>query len=96
MVVILDGKGLEAPLPDVPCGAVMAMVALGVRREQPLHPTSQIAIMTGPQYQVEVVGHEAIAEQVHRQASASADDRLDEGIVIARLCGRQPGGGCPD
>ncbi len=43
----------------------------GVRREQRLHPTSQVAIMMGPQYQVEVVGHEAIAEQVHRQASAS-------------------------
>ena len=34
MVVILDGKGLEAPLPDVASGAVMAMVAPGVRREQ--------------------------------------------------------------
>ena len=58
MVVILDGTGLEAPLPDVPCGAVMPMVALGVRREQPLHPTSQVAIMMGTQYQVEVVGHD--------------------------------------
>jgi hypothetical protein len=63
----------------------MAMVALGVRREQPLHPTSQVAIMMGPQYQVEVVGHEAIAEQVHRQAGACVDDRLDEGVVIAGL-----------
>jgi hypothetical protein len=55
------------------------------RREQPLRPTSQVAIMLGPQYQVEVVGHEAIAEQVHRQASASVDHRLDEGVVIAGL-----------
>ena len=41
--------------------------------------------MMGPQYQVEVVGHEAIAEQVHRQAGACVDDRLDEGVVIAGL-----------
>ncbi len=41
--------------------------------------------MCGPQYQVEVVGHEAIAEQVDRQAGACVDDRLDEGVVIAGL-----------
>jgi hypothetical protein len=38
-----------------------------------------------PQYQVEVVGHEPIAEQVHRQAGACVDDRLDECVVNARL-----------
>ncbi len=41
--------------------------------------------MMRPQSQVEVVGHEAIAEQVDRQAGACVDDRLDEGIVIAGL-----------
>ena len=63
----------------------MAMVAPGMRREQPLHPTSQVAIMMGPQYQMEVVGHEAIPEQVHRHAGAGVDHRLDEGVIIAGL-----------
>jgi hypothetical protein len=41
--------------------------------------------MMRPQYKVEVVGHEAIPEQVHRQTHASVNHRLDEGVVIARL-----------
>ena len=73
MVIILNRKGLEAPLPDVSCSAVMAMVAPGMRREQLLHPTSQVAIMMRPQYKVEVVGHEAIPEQVQRQTGACVD-----------------------
>jgi site-specific DNA recombinase len=79
------GGCLESPLPDVPRGAAMAMVAPGMRREQPLHPTSQVAIMMGPQYPMEVVGHEAIPEQVHRHAGAGVDHRLEEGIIIAGL-----------
>jgi hypothetical protein len=45
MLVILYGERLEPPLPNVSRGAVVAMVTSGVRREQPLHPTPEVAIV---------------------------------------------------
>ena len=39
-IVLLDGKCLEAALPDVTAGIVVAVRASDVGGEQPLHPKS--------------------------------------------------------
>ena len=85
MVVFRDRERFEPPLPHMPRGAVVAVLAAGVRREKSLHPVPEVAILMGPEYQMEVVGHQAIAQQIHRQTLASVDHRLDEGVIITGL-----------
>jgi hypothetical protein len=47
------------------------MVAVGVGREQPLPRPPQIAVVTGSEGQVEMVGHQAITEQINRNCQDS-------------------------
>jgi hypothetical protein len=67
MVVVLDGERLEPPLPDMAAGAVVAVLASGVGHEQPLHPAAQVAVGSGADHQVEVVGHQAVPEDIQRE-----------------------------
>jgi hypothetical protein len=67
MVLIgLDGKRFESPLPDVPAASVVPMVTADVRRHEPLHPATEISIFMRPQQQVEMVCHQTISSQPHR------------------------------
>src|SRR5262249_9953478 len=58
VVVLLDRKGLETPLPHMAARGVVFVITANVSREQPLHPAAQIAVFVRPQDQMEVVGHE--------------------------------------
>ena len=94
--VILNRERLEPPLPDVPRGPVMAMVSVRVSCEQPLHPSSQVAILIGSQQQMEVVGHQAIAEKVDRHPVRGRRSRPRRRRRDHQACGKRPHGGCPD
>ena len=71
VVVILDHRALEPPLPDVPAAVMAAVVALGVGDEQALHQPADRGLQRAEE-EVEVVGHEAIAEQLERPPAASS------------------------
>ena len=75
----------EPPLPHVPDRAVVTVVAPRVSRQQPLHPAAEVAVAARAEHDGEVVGHQAVAEQVHRQATARVGLGLDEGVVVGRL-----------
>ncbi len=62
MLVLLDGEGLEASLPDVAGGMVVALVSADVEVHQTGHPGAQVAVLCAPEDEVEVVGHEAVGE----------------------------------
>ncbi len=49
MLILLDGKRLETPLPDVAAAAVVPVVTTHMGRHQPLHPTAQIAAFAWPE-----------------------------------------------
>jgi hypothetical protein len=68
VLVPLNGKCLEPTLPDVSAAAVVAMVSPDVAGEQPLHPAAEVAVLAGPQHEVKMVGHQAVAEDSHRHA----------------------------
>jgi hypothetical protein len=57
VVVFLDRKRLEPPLPDVAAASVMPVVTPDVGGHQPLHPATEIAIAVGTQDQVKMVRH---------------------------------------
>lgn len=83
MAVFLNRKGLETTLPNVAARTVMTMVAADVAGEQPLHPAAQVAVVTRPKHQVEVIVQQAKGEDAHRQPLVRQGDRLDECRKVA-------------
>ena len=70
VVVVLDDGALESTLPDVAAAVVAAVVALGVGDEQALHDPADRRLQ-GPDQQVDVVGHEAVAVELERPPLSS-------------------------
>jgi hypothetical protein len=61
----------------------MGMSALGVGHGQPAHEGGEVAVLAGPQQQMEVVGHEAVGQQSHVEAGDGLlQDPLERGIVV--------------
>ena len=60
----LPYRGLDAPLVEVPRAGRMAVRVppLRVSEGQPAHEERQVAVSVGPEQEVEVIGHQAIAE----------------------------------
>jgi len=50
----------------------MAMISLGVGYQQPSHPAAEIAVGMGPVQQVEVVGHQAVSQQIDGQRAVAS------------------------
>ena len=63
MVIALNGKRLEASLPDMTAAVIVAKIAADMRRHQSLHPTAQVTIFVRPEKQVEVVIQQAVTDQ---------------------------------
>ena len=61
----LKGGSLESPLPDVAAVPVVAQVSAYVRGEKPVHPAAQVAVSPGPEYQMEMVVHQAVGHNLH-------------------------------
>jgi len=61
------------------------MITLGVGHEQPSHPAAQIAIGMRPDHQVEVVGHQAVSQEIQGQAGGGIRHGLDESVVLGGL-----------
>ena len=61
------------------------MIAMGMRREQPVRPLREFRRGTGPNDEVNVIRHQAIREDGYRNAQLSLADELDERIVVRRL-----------
>ena len=85
MIVVLDDERLESPLPNVPAGTVVAVIASGVGHEQPLHPSAQVAVSLGTHQQVTTIRYQTVPEHIHGKPSAGVDDGLDEGVLVAGL-----------
>jgi hypothetical protein len=85
MLVVLDGEGLETPLPDVPAMMVVAEVAPDVGGQEPMHPPPEVAVIVWPEHQMEVITQQAIGREPHGQSDLGLADGLEEGEVVALL-----------
>jgi hypothetical protein len=83
MVVGLDGEGFEPALPDVSTGMIVAEIASHMGGEEPVHPAAEVAIVTWPERHVKVIGHEAVSDDPHGDATRGLDHHLKEGVVVA-------------
>ena len=82
VAILLDGKRPETPLPNMPRGLMAAMMAADMSGEEPLHEAAKVTIGEGPQHEVEVVGHEAVRQNTHREAVASQGEQIDEDRIV--------------
>ncbi len=78
VVIILNGKGFEPPLPDMPTSLVVPMVPTNMGCHQPLHPPTEVTITLRPKHQMKMVGHEAIADQPHRDSFMGLTHQTDK------------------
>ena len=82
MVVLLDGKRLEAALPNVAAGAVVLQVAADMGGQQPMHPAAEVAVVMRPQRQVEVIGHQAVGEDAQGVTQARLGHHPQERLMV--------------
>jgi hypothetical protein len=61
------------------------MITPDMRRQRPLHPAAQVAVVARPKHQVEVIGHDAEGQDAHREPLAGSGQNGDEGFVVLVL-----------
>src|SRR5688500_16543197 len=83
MVVVLDRKALEAPLPDMAMTTVMVMIAPHMTGHPPLHKRTERIVPSRLQHEMEMVRHETEAKHVERVCVLGNDEQIEEGPVIA-------------
>jgi hypothetical protein len=90
MPILFDGKSLEAALPKVSAVLVMFVVAAHVRVQQPVHPLAQVAVVFRPERQVEMVGHQTVPQDPHRNFDTSMGHGFEKRQVVAILAENPP------
>src|SRR5271157_1464822 len=85
VVNLLNGKGLESALPDMPAGMVMFLVPTDMGRQQPVNPPADVPIVPGPKNQMEMVGHQAIGQDPHGLPKRCFGDHVEERLKVLVL-----------
>lgn len=82
--VLLNWKRLEPALPHVAAGpsATLSMIPPDMRRQQPLHVSTEVVIVAWPEDQVKMVGHEAEGEQPHVDAFVGGQQQIEEAAMV--------------
>jgi energy-converting hydrogenase Eha subunit B len=83
VIVIFDRKCLESPLPDVPTGLIVLVVATNMCGEHAMQGPAKVAVPFGPDDKVEVVGHKAIGKRAERNLGADFPQDFEEGFIVA-------------
>jgi hypothetical protein len=85
--VLIGGhrERLESALPDVAIAVVVTVISANMAGHQPLHPSTQIAIIPWPHDQVEVIGHQNVAQHLHGKSFTSRSNQRFKRLEIAGL-----------
>lgn len=82
VIVRLHRKCLESPLPDAAARSAGEVIPTHMRRQQPVHPGTQIGSLTWPHQQVKVIRHQADSKHLQFNARLRLVHQLDELTVI--------------
>jgi hypothetical protein len=82
MLVLLDGKGIEPALPHMAARIVPPVIPSDMRRQQPVHPSTQVPIVMRPEHKVEMIRHETIRQESHGHSLTGLPQQTDEGLII--------------
>lgn len=83
MGILLDRKAFEAALPDMTMAVIVLMIATHVAGEPPLHERTEGIWSRGLQDEMEMVGHEAEAENFDRIAGLRVREQVEESAIVA-------------
>jgi hypothetical protein len=83
MAVLLNRKTFEPTLPHMPMTTVMPMVATDMAGHPPLHEGAQGCLSGWLYNQMEMVGHEADAEELHRIFGFCRSKQVEKHAVVA-------------
>jgi len=92
MAILLDGKTLEPSLPHRPVTPVMLMIAPDVIGHPPLHEGIEFFTGSGRDHEMEMVGHQAEAENLNGMPGFGLAEYIKKGLVVPILSenGRAP------
>ena len=85
MVVLLNGKTFETPLPHMPMTLVVLMVAADMTGHPPLHEAAQCSGGGRLHNQVKMIRHETEAKHFDRVLGFCRGEQVEEGGVVALL-----------
>jgi hypothetical protein len=80
--VILNHGALEPALPDMTRGVMALVVAPGMGDRKRLEDSADRLPGLGPDHEVEVIGHEAIAEEAKRVTILGLGESFEKGDAI--------------
>jgi hypothetical protein len=78
MLIFLYRECFETPLPDMATAILGSVMPSHLGGHESLHPATETAIKLGQKDQVEVVGHDAIRENLHRLTRTSLPNQIDK------------------
>ena len=92
VLIALDRKAFESSLVQRAGagGVMMGVPTLGVGHGQQPHELAQLIVLARPQHQVPVIGHQAVAEDSHRDRKTGAFDDPLHGQVIGIVFKQSP------
>lgn len=82
MSVLLNREALETALPDMAVAMVVPVIAAHVTREPPMDERAEGIRGCGLEHEMEVVGHEAEAEDLDRIAGFRIGEQVEESAVV--------------
>jgi hypothetical protein len=85
VLVTLDRESFESALPDMSAEVVMSQLTAHVRGHQPVHPAAQVAIVAGSEGEVEVVRHEAVSQNSHRDSKRCLGHDPEKRLIVVGL-----------
>src|SRR5271157_3742614 len=83
VLVVLDHRAPESALPDMSRGTVAPVILPRVSHSQRLENPADRLTGIGLQEEMEMVAHQAIAQQPEGVAATSPAQRLEEGVAVA-------------
>jgi hypothetical protein len=79
---LLDRKRFEPALPDMAARVVPPVIPSDMRRQQPLHPTTQLPIVRGPEGEMKMIGHEIVRQQAHGNTLGRLAQQIQKRLVV--------------
>jgi len=90
MIVLLNRKCFESPLPHMATGPIVAMVPAYMRRQQPLHEPTQVPILPRPEDQMKMIRHQAVGQHPHPHPISPLLQELAERCIVLWLVKHLP------
>lgn len=82
MLVLLNGKTFESPLPHMPMTTIVPMIATDMAGHPPLHKRAEAGVAGWLQDKMKMIGHQAEGEQLHRILRFGSGEQIQKGPVI--------------